>query len=427
MNVSDAVIVGGTLLAFALVSRRLAGTALTAAIAFVAAGLLVGTEGLDVLNLKLSASDLRTLAEATLAVVLFSDAAGLNTHKLRHEAAFPARLLGIGLPLTIILGSLVAIVMFPDLLVFEAVALAVLLAPTDAALGQAVVTDERLPSVVRQGLNVESGLNDGVCVPLLLAAVAFAEVEEAPTFDGSIITDLVKELLIATAVGIVVGWVVARVRNVSVERDWMTASWRALLPLVTAAVAYIATVDLGGSGFIASFVAGLIYGRMVGPDANDDKELTEDLGQLLSALTFILFGAVMVGQGIHGLDASTVIYAVLSLTVLRMVPVAIALVGTGARRPTVGISGWFGPRGLASIVFVLTIVDESGLKGTQRIVDVAVVTVLLSVLAHGVTAPWLVGRYAGWFQANEHELGFETSAVAVRPTRSRWAGTSDDD
>ncbi len=423
MSASDAIIVGGTVLAFALVSKRLAGTALTAAIAFVAMGLLVGTEGLDLLDIRIGSSDLRLLAEATLTLLLFSDAAVLDTDRLRREATFPLRLLAIGLPLTIVAGSLTAMLMFPDLLVFEAIALAVLLAPTDAALGQAVVTDQRLPSVVRQGLNVESGLNDGVCVPLLLAAVTFAEIEEAPTFDGEILVDLVSELLIAGVVGIVAGVVVGFLRNESARRGWMTDSWRLLVPVLTAIVAYVVTVDLGGSGFIAAFVAGLVYGRVVGPSAHEDNELNEDLGQLLSAVTFVLFGAVMVGRGISGLDASTVVYAVLSLTLLRMVPVAISLIGTGAKLPTVGVAGWFGPRGLATIVFALTIVEDTGLAGTRVIVDVATVTVLLSVVAHGLTAPPFVGLYARWFAANREHLTFETEHVgAVRPARSRWVG-----
>jgi NhaP-type Na+/H+ or K+/H+ antiporter len=422
MSASDAIIVGGALIAFALVSKRLAGTALTAAIAFVVVGLVVGTEGLDLLDIDVGSSDLRLIAEVTLALLLFSDAAGLDTDRLRRETGFPLRLLAVGLPLTIAAGSLTAVLMFPDLIVFEAITLAVLLSPTDAALGQAVVTDQRLPSVVRQGLNVESGLNDGVCVPLLLAAVTFAEIEEAPSFDGQVIVELIEELLIAGTVGIAVGALVGLLRDESVRRDWMTASWRLLVPLVTTLVAYAITVDLGGSGFIASFVAGLTYGRLIGPDVHDDCGLTEDLGQLLSAVTFVLFGAVLVGRGISGLELSTVAYAVLSLTVLRMAPVAISLLGSGARAPTVAVAGWFGPRGLATIVFVLTIVDESGLAGTQRIADVATVTVLLSVVAHGLTAPWLVGRYARWFEANRPNLRFETAHVAhVRPTRGRWA------
>jgi sodium/hydrogen antiporter len=420
----DVVLLAGLLLGFALVSRRLAGSALTAAIVFVAGGLVIGTEGFDLLDLAVGSAELRLLAELTLALLLFSDAAGLDTDRLRRQAAFPLRLLGVGLPLTIVLGSVTAIVMFPDLVVFEAVALAVLLSPTDAALGQAVVTDRRLPSVVRQGLNVESGLNDGICVPLLLAAITFAELEEAPSFEGSVLISLVEELLVAVVVGLLVGLVVAWLRNRAVNRGWIADSWLQMVPLLTALAAYAITVDLGGSGFIAAFVAGLAYGRAVGAVAHHDKELTEDLGELLSGATFVIFGAAMVGPAVPGLDLATVGYAVLSLTVLRMLPVAVSLLGTGARLPTVAVAGWFGPRGLATIVFALTLVEDSGLEGTQRIVQVATVTVLLSVLAHGLTAPWLVGRYARWFDDLRTSLSFETEQVEVRPTRSRGTAAS---
>jgi sodium/hydrogen antiporter len=424
MSTGDVVLIGGAMLGFALVSRRLAGTALTAAIFFVLAGLVIGTKGLDLLEVEVGSSDLRLLAEITLALLLFSDAAGIDTKQLRRQAGFPVRLLAVGLPLTILAGSVTAAAMFPDLVLFEAVALAVLLSPTDAALGQAVVTDRRLPSTVRQGLNVESGLNDGVCVPLLLAAITFAELEEAPSFSGHVVASLIEELLIAGVVGLVVGLGVALLRNRAERAGWMAESWLQLVPLLTTLVAYAVTVDQGGSGFIAAFVAGLVYGRVVGSASHGDKQLTEDLGELLSGVTFLLFGAASVGQAVSGLDVATIVYAVLSLTVIRMLPVAISMFGTGARLPTVAVAGWFGPRGLATIVFALTLVEDSGLQGTQRIVQVAAVTVLLSVLAHGVTAPWFVGRYARWFEAHRADLTFETQeAAAVRPTRSRWAGT----
>jgi NhaP-type Na+/H+ or K+/H+ antiporter len=409
VNGATVMIIAGGVLAFALASRRLAGTPLTAAIVFVTLGLVAGTEGLDVLDLDIGSSELRILVEATLALMLFSDAAGLDTRRLAHEAGVPVRLLCVALPLTILTGTLTAVLMFPDLFVFEAVALAVLLAPTDAALGQAVVADRRLPSSVRQGLSVESGLNDGVCVPLLLAAIAFAEVEESPNFDGEVIIDLVSELAIAGVTGAVVGVVIGAARSAAGRRGGIADAWQPPIALIATIVAYVLTVELGGSGFIASFIAGLAYGRTVGAVARRDTELTEQLGQLFSAVTFVLFGAVMVGRGINAFEWVTLAYAVLSLTVVRMAPVAIALVGTGARAPTVALAGWFGPRGLATVVFTLIIVEDSGLPGTQRIVDVATIAVLLSVFAHGLTAPHLVGRYVRWFTRTAPELTFEAT------------------
>ncbi|MCP3856837.1 MAG: sodium:proton antiporter [Actinomycetia bacterium] len=423
MSGIDIALICGVLLAYALLSRRLAGRPITAPMVFVTAGFVIGPRLLDLFQANVGSADIRLLAELTLALMLFSDAAALDTRRLAREASLPARLLGLALPLSIVLGTALAVVFFPDLLFFEAVALAVLLAPTDAALGQTVVSDTRLPSPVRQGLNVESGLNDGVCVPLLLAAIAFAELEEAPNFDGQVLVDLVEEVAIASAIGVVVAVIVATLSKASIRQGWMEESWGQIVPLIAAATAYAMTVEAGGSGFIASFAAGMLYGRMLGETAHQSTELTEDLGQLLAGVTFLLFGAAMLDRGLSEIDLQIVGYAILSLTVVRMVPVAISLIRSGAKRETVAFAGWFGPRGLATIVFALTIVDESGLEGTRRIVDVATLTVLFSVFAHGLTAPWLTGRYARWLSANRDRLTFETEPVEIgvrtRPPRHR--------
>ena len=200
----------------------------------------------------------------------------------------------------------------------------------------------------------------------------------------------------------------------AVRRSWVQESWALVIPLVGTAIAYASTVELGGSGFIAAFVAGIVYGRLLGPNAHQSTELTEELGGVLSAVTFLLFGAVMLGSSLSDIDLRTVLYAVASLTVIRMIPVAVSLLGSGARWQTAAFAGWFGPRGLATIVFALTVVEESGLTGTRRIVDVAIVTVLFSVFAHGLTAPGLTNRYVRWFRANEATLTLEADRVAVR-------------
>jgi NhaP-type Na+/H+ or K+/H+ antiporter len=412
------------LIAFAAVSGRLRGSAFTPAILFAGVGFLLGNEVLDTIGSGLDAGGIRRLAEVTLALVLFSDASSLDSRKLLREALFPARLLGIGLPLTIVFGSGLALWLFPELLFFEAIVLAVLLAPTDAALGQTVVSDKRLPTRVRQGLNVESGLNDGVCVPLLFAAVAFAELEEAPTFEGEIVVDLVKEVGIAVAAGIAVALVVGFVVTESKRRGWLDEAWAQVVPLAAAALAYSATTELGGSGFIAAFVAGLLYGRRVGEATkHSSTRLMEEIGGVLSAATFFFFGAVLIGTGINDLDVSTVVYALLSLTVVRMVPVALSLIGSNTDRLTMAFTGWFGPRGLATIVFMLTIVEESDLIGTPRIVQVATVTVLFSVVAHGASAPWLTERYVSWLsnkgESSEPDLDDKTATV-TQARRSLW-------
>jgi sodium/hydrogen antiporter len=397
----DVVLIGAAVLSWAMVSKRFDGTWLTPAMYFIAIGLLLGEEVLGWFDLAGIDGAVKLLAEITLALVLFSDASRLNTRLLRREAAFPARLLGIGLPLTIIAGGLLAALMFDELSMIEGLVLGILLAPTDAALGQAVVSDERLPSRLRQGLNAESGLNDGICVPLLFAAIAFAEAETAPGFDGGVIVDMVTELAIAIAVGVAIGAVVGLVRNRATAANWMDSNWDRVVPVAAVAAAYALTLEWGGSGFIASFVAGLIYGAVVGDDTTHTLEFAEEGGQVLSAVTFMLFAIVLAGPALSSLSLEVVIYALLSLTLVRMVPVALALIGA-AQPQTMLFAGWFGPRGLATIVFALTVVEESGLAGTNIIVEVATITVLFSVVLHGVSASPLTVRYATWYRTSRH-------------------------
>ena len=417
----DLAVVGVTVGAFALLSRRVDRSIITPAIVFLTAGLLVGDRGLGLFEGSAAQVDVRTFAEVTLALVLFADASALNTKLLQREAGEPSRLLGIGLPLTIVLGTVVAIPLFPSLGLFEAAALAILLAPTDAALGQAVVSDTRLPSRLRQGLSVESGLNDGVCVPLLFAAVAAAELADGIELRGEVATDLVKEVGLALLVGVAVAVAVALLVSVSKQRNWMDDHWAQIIPLAAAAVAYTATDELGGSGFIATFAAGLVYGRMLGQQAHHTILLSEEIGGVLSAVTFMLFGAVYLGPVLADIDVRTVAYAVLSLTVVRMLSVGIGFVGSGAALPTVAFAGWFGPRGLASIVFMLTVAEDANLPGTPILLQVVTVTVALSVLAHGLSADGLIGRYLRWLDSSRASLTLETEVVEVHAAgRGRW-------
>src|SRR5262249_24676383 len=170
-------VVAGVVVAYAAVSQRIERTPFTAAIFFVAGGVVFGNKGLGWIDLGSGSESVRLLAEVTLTLVLFADASRIDLRALRREYTVPLRLLGIGLPLTILAGWGLAGGLFGSFNVGGALLLAVILAPTDAALGQAVVTDERVPSRIRQGLNVESGLNDGICVPLLFIALALSESE----------------------------------------------------------------------------------------------------------------------------------------------------------------------------------------------------------------------------------------------------------
>src|SRR4051794_38869896 len=370
---------------------------------FVAVGLLVGPEVLDGIDLESSSATVRALAEATLALVLFCDASRIDLEYLRREVGVPVRLLGIGLPLTIALGALAAGAIFGQLSIDEAVILGVVLAPTDAALGQAVVTEPRVPGRIRQGLNVESGLNDGICVPLLFAAVALADVNSQISEGRSAVTLVLEEIGYGILGGVVGGLVVALIVIHAGRRDLIADHWRQVIPGAGALLAYGTASALGGSGFIAAFVAGMTFRLVLGRDPADINELSEQVGNVLNGVTFLVFGAILLEPALGDLSWKLALYATLSLTLVRMLPVAIAMLGTRARPPTLAFMGWFGPRGLASIVFGVIVVEESNLPHEHLIVVAIYLTVGLSVFAHGVTAAPLAARYARWYEQHPHD------------------------
>jgi len=400
MESSTLVVIAGILLAYAALSRRLVGTSLTAAIVFVGAGFLFGGEGLGWLHGSYGEHAISVLAEATLVVVLFNDAARIDLPALRREYSVPARLLGVGLPLTIVAGTVAAIAVGHGISWAEAAVLAIVLAPTDAALGQAVVTDPALPSRIRQGLNVESGLNDGICVPLLAIALAVAQAETGET-TGAHAAKLVFEAIgWGIAGGLVAGVLAAYVLRWARTRASIEPHWMQVVPVIAAVAAYGMADAYGGSGFIAAFVGGVAFGRLAGA-GESNAAFSEEIGGVLNGVTLIVFGAAVLGSQWSHIRAVDVLYAVLSLTVVRMIPVAIAMIGSGARPLTVLFLGWFGPRGLASIVFGVVVVEAGGLPHTSELVTVMSVTVALSVLAHGVTAAPFARRYAAWYASVE--------------------------
>ena len=414
-------IVAAAVLAVAGVSRRLTDTPVTTAMVFVAVGLLVGPLLIDGVTASPTSDTVRTLAEATLAVVLFADASRIKLGALAREYAVPLRLLGLGLPLTIILGAALAAAIFTHLSLAEALVLAIVLAPTDAALGQAVVTEPRLPSRIRQGLNVESGLNDGICVPLLLIALAVADVDDHVTSAHHALTVVAEEIGYGLLGGAAAGLAAAAVVAIAYRRDLISEPWLQVIPIAGAGLAYGIAAALGGSGFIASFVAGAIFGALVSRESEEASQLSEGLGGLLGGVTFLIFGAVLLGPALEHVTWQTALYAVLSLTVIRMLPVAIAMIGSGAALRTIGFLGWFGPRGLASIVFAVIAVQEAHLAGAPTILLASYVTIGLSVFAHGATAAPLAERYAGWYESHPGDRRPAMESVPAAHHRPRGA------
>lgn len=387
------------LLAFASVSARIEGTSLTAPMVFTAAGLLFGVEALGLVDPSATGTGVKTLAEATLTVVLFSDASRIDLGALRRTLGIPARLLGVGLPLTIGAGFLAALVLLGDLAWPEALLVAIILAPTDAALGQAVVTSPRLPTRVRQSLNVESGLNDGICVPLFLIALAIAQAEEGAIGEGTAVTLVLEKIGYGIVGGVIAGAVAAAVIVYAGGRRFVDSTWVQVVPLAGALLAFGLAEAIGGSGFIAAFVGGLVFGGLRRHRGGDVSYLMEQTGAVLVAVTFVVFGAILLGPALRDTTWEIAVYAIVSLTLVRMLPVAISMLGAGARRPTVAFLGWFGPRGAASIVFALLLLEDKPLPHQDVLLTTVFVTVGLSVFAHGASAAPLATRYADWLDA----------------------------
>jgi sodium/hydrogen antiporter len=388
------------LLGFAVISGRIEGTSITAPMVFTTVGVVVGARALGLIDLEQHGEEIKLLTEATLTVVLFSEASRIDLQALRGEAGIPARLLGIGLPLTLLAGFVAALALLGELAWPEALLLAVILAPTDAALGQVVVTSRRLPSRVRQSLNVESGLNDGICVPLFFVALAVAQAEETDAGWHEAVRLVLEELVYGALAGVAAGAIAAAVVILAVPRGSITPPWLQVVPLAGAALAFGLADPVGGSGFIAAFVGGAFFGGLRKHAGGDVSYLIDETGVLLAAVTFVVFGAVLLVPSVDGATWQVVLYAVVSLTLVRMIPVGISLIGTGVRRPTVAFLGWFGPRGLASIVFALLLVEEGGLPNDEVILVVTFVTVGASVFAHGGSAAPLTRRYADWHEAH---------------------------
>lgn len=391
---ADLGVLAAVVLAYAVVSRRLAGTVVSAPMVFVGAGIVLGPDVLDVVRFDATHGSAFHVAELALALVLFADASGVPRGSLRGEGgSLPVRLLGIGMPLTIGLGVLAGALLLSDLELWEAAIVAAVLAPTDAALGQAVVSSPLVPPRIREALNVESGLNDGLSVPFLALFVALAAYETTPQARDWV-GFAAEQIGIGALAGVVVGgggaWLVQRAH----ERQLMTDVFERFAALALAVIAFVVADQLGGNGFIAAFAGGLAASRL-GPVCGARVfEFTEEEGQLLSLAIFFIFGVTALGF-LDGVTWEIALYAALSLTVVRMVPVAFAVAGQGFDRGTVAFMGWFGPRGLASIILALVVAEaEPDLPALGAIMATMTVAVLASVLLHGITAPPLVRVYA---------------------------------
>ena len=391
MSVADLAIVAALIFGWGALSARLERFDVTAPIIFVLAGLLLTHGPLAVLGVAPSNELIKELAEFTLALVLFSDASRVGLHELRVDAGLYVRLLGVALPLTIGLGTVLALAL-AGTNIWLALLVGAALAPTDAALGAGMIASPVVPARIRRLINVESGLNDGIATPFV--SVALAGAATAGEVAGHGPAAAIAELGLGVVVGVAAGGAGGLLVNAARKRGWVAEGFAGPAVLGLAVCAYASSVALHGNGFIAAFVGGLAFGTTAGRRGEPLVPFVEESGALVSLLVWLAFGAVAVAPAVEVLNWQIVLYAVLSLTVIRMAPVAVALVGSGLDRATIALVAWFGPRGLASVVFALLALEELGSPTAGHAVAVITFTVLLSVVLHGVTAEPLAARYA---------------------------------
>ena len=413
MSASDLAIVAALIFAWGTLSARLERFDVTAPILFVLIGMLLTHGPLAPLGFAPSTELVKSLAEVTLVLVLFSDASRVGLRDLRADLGRCLRLLGIGLPLTIGLGTLLAFALFKGMSIWLALLVGAALAPTDAALGAGMMVNPAVPARIRRLINVESGLNDGIATPVVLIALAGAGAvgHAASTGPAEAVGELALGVLIGAAVGGAGGFLVRTARRLG----WTEGAFAGSAVLALAVCAYACALALNGNGFIAAFAGGVAFGAIGGQGGERLVPFVEETGALVSLLVWLSFGVVAVIPAITNLTWQMALYAVLSLTVIRMVPVAVALIGARFGRPAVAFVGWFGPRGLASVVFALLALEALGQHIAGPAVAIITFTVLLSVITHGATADPL----ARWYRRRFVPPGGSADDAGISPPPER--------
>jgi len=380
---------------YGLFSRLSERSPISAAMVFVSVGIIASPLGLDLLEVGMNASAVRIIAEVTLVLVLFIDASTINLQSLIREKGLPFRLLVIGLPLTMILGLILAVPLFSDMGLWVIALMAFILSPTDAALGMPVVTSPLVPAKIKEAINVESGLNDGIALPPILACIgALSAVAAHKTGAQYWFGFTMKQFIFGPLVGAFVGWTGGMLVDKASKTDWMNPTFQRLAAWSLAVMAFALAEIFHGNGFIAAYFGGLMLGVHTPAVRERIHEFGEAEGQQLGLFVFLIFGLAAVPKAIGYWDGRAWVYAILSLTVIRMLPVAVSLKGAKLPGFSIAFIGWFGPRGIASVLYMLIVVNELGLKGYERMLSVIVLTVLLSVFLHGITAVPLSRLYA---------------------------------
>jgi len=402
-------LVAGVALVYAASSKRLSTSIITGPMVFVALGFLVSDHGLDLVRIELDSDLVKSLFKITLALLLFVEASRMNLKALRGDAGWVGRLLLFVMPLVMILGATSALLLFDGISIWEAAVLGVILAPTDSALGMPVVLNKKVPHRVRRSLVAESGLNDGLALPFAIIFTGAALADLGFEVRGDAVEFIVKQVGIGVlggaVLGVAAGWLIARAIDVS----FISSTWLHLSALAAGLLGYAGTEALEGNGFVAVWVAGLLYGYMLRRVVGDDhvySEFAEHLTEALIPASFFVFGATMLGVALDVVTIEIVLFGLLSLIIIRPLATAIGFIGAKAEWPTVLFLGWFGPRGIASLIIAAIVIKEAGLASDDAIVSITSIAVVLSVYLHGLSAASGASGYARW--ATSHPVDVDS-------------------
>ena len=374
---------------FGLFSKLSERSVVTGPMVFMTIGVLVSPMVLGLFDLHIKAGSVKLLAEVTLVIILFVDATQIKLNEIiQSKKRIAARLLGIGLPLTMLLGMLLAIPLFESLSLWSIALMALILSPTDAALGQAVIKSPQVPENIRRAISIESGLNDGIALPPIFLCIAVLAVAQGLSehLDGGWGVFMFKQLTIGVLIGAMVGWLGGKLIEFFSQINWMDPLFHRLSVASLAILAFVFAEFLHGNGFIAAFCGGLFLGVKSEHIRETMQEFGEAEGLQLSLFVFLIFGMTAIPVASEIWNLNHLIYAILSLTVIRMLPVFISLTGTGFDLKTKLFIGWFGPRGIASVLYLLIVIDELGVSGNETVLAVIVLTIMLSIILHGITA-----------------------------------------
>lgn len=371
---------------YSLVTKAIVKTILTLPIIFTVIGFVSADQVRDFADTSTLDVGARLLAEITLILILFSDASHVRFKRLRINFAVPLRMLIIGLPLTVGLGTLTAYLFSPESGLAMALLTAAVLTPTDAALGQTVVASKDVPPHLRQTINVESGLNDGLALPFVLLGAILAATGLGEAMTDGLARDAVMQIVLGPLVGIVFGAAFATSMDIAQTRNLMAQSAGGVAFLVAAFAAFLGAELIGGNGFLAAFISGMVFGNTYKHDIHFISDFMEGVGQILTMAAFFMFGALLLPAGLEHITWEAVLLSVLFLTVVRMLPIWISLAGTGLPLREKLFLGWFGPRGIASILFTLIMLDTFDFAREDELLACVSMTVFLSVILHGVTA-----------------------------------------